>query len=95
MRKIVSSLIKSYKLLLSPFLGQNCRFHPGCANYAIDAVERHGVIKGGYLGLRRICRCHPMNPGGYDPVPEKFMFVGKSDHNSNDPAHQSGSSASQ
>jgi putative membrane protein insertion efficiency factor len=55
--------------LLSPFLGRNCRFHPSCSVYAIEALQRHGAIKGGWLAFRRVTRCHPWNPGGYDPVP--------------------------
>jgi len=70
MRKLIILLIKVYKLALSPFLGQNCRFHPGCANYAIEAVDRYGVFKGGWLALKRLGRCQPWNEGGYDPVPD-------------------------
>lgn len=69
MRRLVVLLLKFYRLAISPFLGRNCRFHPSCSAYAIEAVERHGVLRGGWLGLRRILRCHPWNPGGYDPVP--------------------------
>ena len=68
--KLLVGLIRLYKLLLSPFLGKNCRFHPGCANYAMEAIQLHGVIKGGWLAVKRIGRCHPWNAGGYDPVPE-------------------------
>ena len=64
------ALIRAYKLLLSPFLGQNCRYYPGCANYAIEAIERHGALSGTWLAVRRIARCHPLNEGGIDPVPE-------------------------
>lgn len=69
MKTLVLALLHAYRLALSPFLGRNCRFHPSCSAYAIEAVERHGALKGGWLGLRRILRCHPWNPGGYDPVP--------------------------
>lgn len=64
-------LVKIYQLVLSPFLGQNCRFHPTCSSYTISALQTHGCIKGLYLSARRITKCHPLNPGGYDPVPEK------------------------
>ena len=68
--KIVVMLLRIYKAVLSPFLGQNCRFQPGCANYAMEAVERHGVIRGAWMAIKRIGRCHPWHDGGYDPVPE-------------------------
>jgi len=70
MRKLLVVLIRLYKLLLSPFLGRNCRFAPGCANYAIEAIEVHGAIRGTWLAIKRIGRCHPWNEGGYDPVPQ-------------------------
>tara|TARA_X000000368_G_scaffold381719_1_gene338414 strand:- start:13260 stop:13607 length:348 start_codon:yes stop_codon:yes gene_type:complete len=63
------ALIQLYRLLISPFLGQNCRFEPSCSVYAIDALKVHGVFRGGWFGLRRICRCHPWGGHGYDPVP--------------------------
>jgi putative membrane protein insertion efficiency factor len=62
-------LVRGYQLCISPFLPPSCRFHPTCSCYAIEALERHGVLKGGWLALRRIGRCHPWNPGGHDPVP--------------------------
>ncbi|MGK0442523.1 MAG: putative membrane protein insertion efficiency factor [Pseudohongiellaceae bacterium] len=70
MRKILISCIKAYKYCVSPFLGDNCRFYPSCSSYAIQAVEQQGIIKGSWLALRRLLRCHPFNPGGYDPVPD-------------------------
>jgi len=75
-RRVVVSLIHGYKRLVSPFLGQNCRFHPSCANYCAEAVEKHGVLKGLFLGIKRIFKCQPWHGGGYDPVPEKFRFLG-------------------
>ena len=71
MRKPLIFLIRAYQYTISPVLGQRCRFYPTCSSYAITAVERHGAVKGSWLALRRISRCHPLNPGGYDPVPEK------------------------
>lgn len=65
--RCVILLIRAYQILLSPFLGRNCRFHPTCSRYFILSVEKHGVVAGSWLGLRRLCRCHPLNPGGYDP----------------------------
>ncbi len=70
MRRLVVGFIKLYQLLLSPILGQNCRFQPTCSHYASQAIDRFGVIKGGYLSLRRLIKCHPFHEGGYDPVPE-------------------------
>ena len=71
MRRLVILLIRGYGYLISPFLGNNCRFHPTCSCYAQTAIERHGVLRGGWLTIRRILRCHPWHPGGYDPVPDK------------------------
>jgi len=65
------ALIRLYQILISPFLGQVCRFSPTCSEYMIQALRVHGLFKGTWLGVRRIGRCHPFNPGGYDPVPEK------------------------
>jgi len=63
-------LIKGYSFLISPLLGKNCRFHPTCSAYTTQAIQKYGVIKGGYLGVKRICKCHPWHNGQYDdPVP--------------------------
>lgn len=67
-RKLVILLIKGYQKI-TLFKRPSCRFYPSCSNYAIEAIEKHGIIKGGLLATRRILRCHPFNPGGYDPVP--------------------------
>lgn len=64
-------LIRGYQRFLSPLLGARCRFHPSCSRYAIEAIERFGPWRGGWLALRRLGRCHPLNPGGIDPVPER------------------------
>lgn len=69
MRKIVLALIRLYQFLLSPLLGQNCRFYPTCSNYTYQAIEKYGVLRGGWLGIKRIARCGPWTKGGYDPVP--------------------------
>ncbi len=69
MKTIVLALIRFYKRFISPALPSACRFEPTCSVYTYQAVERYGVIKGGWLGIKRIARCHPLNPGGYDPVP--------------------------
>ena len=71
MRSLLIGIIKLYQYLLSPFFGQNCRFHPTCSQYAVEAINEHGVFKGGYLSMRRILKCHPFNEGGLDPVPKK------------------------
>ena len=71
-RKIAILLIKIYQVLLSPFLGYRCRFYPSCSLYGQIAIEKHGVLKGGWLLTKRILKCHPWYRGkNYDPVPEK------------------------
>lgn len=62
-------LVKLYQWIISPVLGQRCRFHPSCSFYALEALKSHGLIIGGWLSIKRILKCHPFNPGGYDPVP--------------------------
>lgn len=69
MSKILLTLIRCYQWTLSPFIGQACRFSPTCSHYAAEAIERHGALRGLGLSVRRLCRCHPFAPGGYDPVP--------------------------
>lgn len=71
MRWLIIQLIRGYRLLLSPWLGNHCRFYPSCSSYAITAVERHGALRGSVMGVARLLRCHPWHPGGVDPVPEK------------------------
>jgi len=70
MRHCLILLIRTYQLLLSPLLGNHCRFYPSCSQYAVEAIERHGPWRGSLLAVRRILRCHPWCPGGIDPVPE-------------------------
>lgn len=69
MRWIVASLLRAYRLVISPLYGQVCRYHPSCSAYALEAVERHGALRGVWLAIRRLGRCHPWASGGYDPVP--------------------------
>ena len=69
MKALLTGLIRIYQYLFRPMLGSNCRFAPSCSDYALEAVQKHGAIKGGWLAMRRIARCHPYHPGGYDPVP--------------------------
>ena len=66
---ILSLPVRAYRLVLSPYLGNGCRFQPTCSVYALDALNRHGALKGGRLAVSRICRCHPWGGHGYDPVP--------------------------
>ena len=70
MKYVALALIRFYKRFISPVLPSACRFHPTCSVYTYEAIERYGVIRGGWLGIKRISRCHPLNPGGYDPVPD-------------------------
>lgn len=69
MKTVLKVAIRGYQLILSPLLGQNCRFFPSCSAYALEAVDTHGALKGSYLAVHRLCRCHPFHPGGVDPVP--------------------------
>jgi len=68
-QKILICLVKAYRLLISPSLGSNCRFEPSCSAYSLQALGQHGAVKGSYLTLRRLARCHPWCDGGHDPVP--------------------------
>jgi len=67
--RLVVLLIRGYQVTLSPLLPSACRYQPTCSRYALEAVERYGALKGTWLGAKRIARCHPFHPGGYDPVP--------------------------
>ena len=69
MKRIVIAIITFYQHYISVGLGSNCRFEPTCSQYTLEAVDRYGALKGLWMGARRISRCHPFNPGGYDPVP--------------------------
>lgn len=72
---LIRGMIRGYQLLVSPLLGTNCRYLPSCSAYATEAVERHGAVKGSWLALRRILRCHPLGGHGYDPVPEPHADI--------------------
>lgn len=69
MKKIFLFTIRCYQLILSPFLGRNCRFYPTCSVYTYEAIHKHGLLKGILLGGKRLLKCHPLHPGGVDPVP--------------------------
>ncbi|MEX2519246.1 MAG: membrane protein insertion efficiency factor YidD [Paracoccaceae bacterium] len=68
---ILAAPVRLYRAAFSPFVGHNCRYQPTCSTYAMEALERHGAVKGGWLAARRILRCHPFGGDGYDPVPGK------------------------
>ena len=69
MRGLLIRLLRGYKNWLSPLLPSACRFYPTCSEYAREAIEKYGVARGFWLATKRLCRCHPLNPGGFDPVP--------------------------
>ncbi|HWW68582.1 MAG TPA: membrane protein insertion efficiency factor YidD [Duganella sp.] len=71
MTTLLRFLLRAYQLTISPLLGPRCRFYPSCSNYALEALQVHGAAKGGWLAAKRVCRCHPFNDGGFDPVPPK------------------------
>jgi putative membrane protein insertion efficiency factor len=69
--RLLLALISAYRRFISPMMGRHCRFEPTCSAYTPEAIRTHGALKGTYLGVRRIARCHPWNPGGFDPVPHR------------------------
>jgi len=69
MKTLLLALLRAYQYALRPMLGANCRFYPSCSEFAREAIERHGAVRGVWLAARRLLRCHPYHPGGYDPVP--------------------------
>lgn len=77
-------LVRSYQLFISPLLGPRCRFYPTCSHYAIEAVRTHGPIKGSWLTIKRVGRCHPWHPGGHDPVPSAVGSEEKETHRGGD-----------
>ncbi|MEO5342649.1 MAG: membrane protein insertion efficiency factor YidD [Gammaproteobacteria bacterium SHHR-1] len=68
---LLIKLVRFYQLVFSPLLGRSCRYEPTCSSYMLQAVARFGALRGGWMGIKRIFRCHPFHPGGYDPVPER------------------------
>jgi uncharacterized protein len=73
MRFVLKILIRVYQIALSPLLGPNCRYYPTCSQYAIEAIETHGSLRGTWLAIKRISRCHPWHEGGFDPVPGRCL----------------------
>ncbi|AKH68120.1 putative membrane protein insertion efficiency factor [Spongiibacter sp. IMCC21906] len=69
MRRLLILLVKAYQLLLSPVMAGRCRFYPSCSHYTVEALQEYGALRGSWLSICRIARCHPLNDGGYDPVP--------------------------
>ena len=73
MKTLLVAVLRAYQYVLRPMLGANCRFYPSCSDYAREAIERHGALRGTWLAARRLSRCHPWHPGGHDPVPESIQ----------------------
>jgi len=86
MKALLLMLVRAYRVAISPLFPPRCRFLPSCSDYALQAVERHGALAGGWLALRRFARCHPFNPGGIDEVPERLHDAG----DGRDPSQGSG-----
>ena len=80
MKRLLLGLVRFYQYLISPLLGPRCRFHPSCSQYAVEALERYGALRGSWLALRRLLRCHPWHPGGYDPVPPAHAHCPREHH---------------
>jgi putative membrane protein insertion efficiency factor len=85
MRQVLIFVVKSYRWLLSPLIGPSCRFYPSCSAYSLEALQRFGALKGTWLTVHRLARCHPWHPGGFDPVPAGTDFA--NGHCVTDPRH--------
>ena len=73
MRFVLKTFIRAYQLVLSPLIGPSCRFYPSCSQYGIEAIDTHGALRGTWLTIKRISRCHPWHEGGFDPVPGRCL----------------------
>jgi putative membrane protein insertion efficiency factor len=73
MRFVLKFLIRGYQLAISPLFGPRCRFYPSCSHYAFEAIDTHGAVRGAWLAIKRIARCHPFHEGGFDPVPGRCL----------------------
>jgi len=80
MRHVIAALIRVYQWTVSPLLGPSCRFHPSCSQYALEALLRFGTLRGSVLAVKRLARCHPWHPGGFDPVPASGAGAGPTAH---------------
>lgn len=80
LRVLLIGLFRFWQIVFRPILGSNCRFHPSCSDYAVEAVQEYGAVRGAWLALRRILRCNPWHPGGYDPVPPQDCGDHDHDH---------------
>lgn len=75
MKFVLKALVRAYQLMISPYFPPSCRYTPTCSHYAIQALDKHGALKGSWLAMKRIGRCHPWSDGGYDPVPESDTYA--------------------
>ncbi|MFT8390071.1 MAG: membrane protein insertion efficiency factor YidD [Sporolactobacillus sp.] len=81
MKHVLIFLIRVYQKCISPFTPPTCRFYPTCSHYAAEAITRFGVLRGGWLAIKRLMKCHPFHPGGMDPVPQKWTGIRKKNDN--------------
>ena len=81
MKAFLTAALRGYQYAIRPSLGANCRFYPSCSDFALEAIDRHGAARGSWLAARRLCKCHPFHPGGFDPVPDARARRGADPHN--------------